>query len=148
VELIAEMSSWTEAVALLTAKTVALDHATREGVLLMAHRTEAATKRTLATSSHGRRTPTPSNPGEPPSMISGNLMRSIAVQGPVGLAGAWEASVGPTAVYGRIQELGGRTGRGHRTTLPPRPYLEPSWESVRVELVAIMAGVWRRALEV
>jgi phage gpG-like protein len=32
-------------------------------------------------------------------------------------------AVGSNLPYSRIQQLGGKTGRGHRTTLPPRPYL-------------------------
>lgn len=30
---------------------------------------------------------------------------------------------GPSAVYGRIQQLGGQAGRGHAVTIPARPYL-------------------------
>lgn len=36
------------------------------------------------------------------------------------------ARVAPTAVYSRIQELGGISGKGHRSKLPPRPYVAPS----------------------
>ena len=83
------------------------------------------TQEKLRTTTHKRGTPTPSRPGEPPSLVSGQLRRSVKIvpavpQGPT----AWKAQVGPTAVYARIQELGGTTGNG--STLPPRPYLDPA----------------------
>jgi hypothetical protein len=83
---------------------------------------DATTKAKLAESSHKRGTPTPSRPGEPPSLVSGQLRRSVTIvpavpQGPT----AWVAKVGPTAVYARVQELG-----GGRSNLPERPYLNPA----------------------
>ena len=36
------------------------------------------------------------------------------------------AHVAPTIVYSRIQELGGISGKGHKSKLPPRPYVAPS----------------------
>lgn len=38
---------------------------------------------------------------------SGDLARSIDVQGPNGAAGTYVANVGPTVIYGRQRELGG-----------------------------------------
>lgn len=103
------------------------DAAARKGANAAAHAVESRTKAKLTTSTHRRGTPTPSRPGQPPSLVTGTGRRSVKVipAVPAG-AGAWEAKVGPTAVYMRIQELGGATGRRHATTLPPRPYLEPS----------------------
>lgn len=75
---------------------------------------------------HAPGTPTPSLPGEPPAMISGALARSVdSTRAERVEIWTWSAQVGPTdpPIYGRIQELGGVTGRGHRTRLPPRPYL-------------------------
>jgi phage gpG-like protein len=83
----------------------------------------------LSRSSHDRGTPTPSAPGEPPSMISEDLYLSITVR----TVGDGHVQVGGTTAYARIQELGGITGRGHATTLPARPYLRPALESTRVE---------------
>lgn len=85
------------------------------------------TQRKLTTSTHKKGTPTPSRPGEPPSLVTGTLRRSVKVVPavPVG-GGAWQAQVGPTVVYARIQELGGATGRGGAVRLPARPYLGPS----------------------
>lgn len=34
-----------------------------------------------------------------------------------------EIGVGKFPPYARIHQMGGKTGRGHRVTLPPRPYL-------------------------
>ena len=34
-----------------------------------------------------------------------------------------EIGVGNFPVYARIHQYGGRTGKGHRLNLPPRPYL-------------------------
>ncbi|MFF1469143.1 phage virion morphogenesis protein [Streptomyces mirabilis] len=80
--------------------------------------------RLLRMRQHPAGTPTPSPPGEPPARISGKLLGSVKGT-PVERTGdfTWTASVAPYIVYGRIQELGGVSGRGHRTHLPPRPYL-------------------------
>jgi phage virion morphogenesis protein len=48
----------------------------------------------------------------------------------------WEASdsqvvVGTNVEYGRIHQLGGKVGRNHAVTLPPRPYLGLSDEDVK-----------------
>lgn len=147
-ELIVELPNWEAAAGLLAGRAVALEVATRQGVGLVAHRVEAATKRELARTSHDRRTPTPSAPGQPPSWVSGDLGRSIGVQGPTGVGGTYEASVGPTMIYGRIQELGGRTGRGHSVTLPARPYLQPALAVAKPEILGIMTTAWRGALGV
>ncbi|MFE5369255.1 phage virion morphogenesis protein [Streptomyces mirabilis] len=74
---------------------------------------------------HPRNTPTPSLPGEPPARISGDLLRSIKAF-PVERTEpyTWKASIKSFNEYSRIQELGGVSGRGHRTHLPPRPYLK------------------------
>lgn len=84
----------------------------------------------LSRYSHQRNTPTPSPPGEPPALITGRLRSSFDIAGPTETgAGAWMSVMGPTVVYARIQELGGRAGRGHRSVLPARPYLRPAIEA-------------------
>lgn len=40
------------------------------------------------------------------------------------------AHVAPTVVYSRIQELGGISGKDHKSKLPPRSYVRPSIEAV------------------
>lgn len=139
----------TELNAALTRLTASFNFATRSATAHAAHLLEAEIKKTLATSSHPRNTPTPSRPGEPPSLVTGTLRRSISVKGPHPLGlGRWEAQIGPTAVYGRIQELGGVTGRGHATTLPARPYVEPSFHKLAATgaLSRIYHAEWRRAI--
>lgn len=92
---------------------------------------ERGIKAELSRSSHSRGTPTPSPPGSPPAIITGSLRRSVITQPPTGGGGVWSAAGGPTIVYSRIQELGGRAGRGHRTVLPPRPYVRPAVNQLR-----------------
>ena len=128
---------------------VSLNAATRTATSHAGHLLEREIKQTLSTSSHPPGTPTPSSPGEPPSLISGTLRRSISMQGPVPLgSGRRMAQVGPTAVYGRIQELGGSTGRGGATELPPRPFVQPAYEKLAVTgaLTGLYHSAWRSAL--
>ena len=81
----------------------------------------------LSRSSHSAGTKTPANPGQPPSLITGRLRQSVRVTRLARTgSGQWTATVGATTVYARIQELGGDTGKGHRTHLPPRPYVRPA----------------------
>ena len=47
------------------------------------------------------------------------------------------AMVGTSMVYGRIHQLGGRAGRGHKTKIEARPFLGLS-EDGKVEMVAIL----------
>lgn len=98
----------------------------------------------LTSRSHPRGTKTPSAPWTPPAMISGTLARSVLVVGPTGGAeGYTHHKVGPTGVYGRIHELGGVTGAGYRTKLPPRPYLLPAWRQVKQWVPRITENAWR-----
>ena len=136
-----------EVQAALTAAVARLDAATRVATVAAASLAEAATKDQLRKSSHQRGTPTPADPGQPPALVSGNLMRSIAVKGPSGGGGLYTAAIGPTAVYGRIQELGGATGRNHATNLPPRPYVEPARKQVEPAIEATYIAAWRAVLE-
>jgi phage gpG-like protein len=76
----------------------------------------------LGLSDHGRGTPTPSSPGEPPSLITGQLRRSVIMVP----KGPGHVRVGATTVYARIQEFGGDAGKDHASHLPPRPYLKPA----------------------
>ncbi|MEV6833474.1 hypothetical protein AB0N17_02915 [Streptomyces sp. NPDC051133] len=127
----------------------ALNTATRKATATASHMLEREIKQQLATSSHQRGTPTPSSPGEPPSLVSGTLRRSITVDGPHPLGlGRFESQIGPTAVYGRIQELGGVTGRSDATVLPARPYVQPAFEKLARSgaLAAAYQAAWRAVL--
>lgn len=82
------------------------------------------TKKTLTRTTHKAGTPTPSRPGNPPSLVTGTLRRSMKTVPAVPISDTgWKAQVGPTVVYARVQELGGST---RTTTLPARPYLAPT----------------------
>jgi hypothetical protein len=85
------------------------------------------TRQTLELTSHPPGTATPSRPGSPPSRVSGHLQSTAQAREPFQIGDAvWEGHMAPDAVYARIQELGGRCGRGHATVLPARPYIAPS----------------------
>jgi len=114
---------------------------TRKAVARGAHLIEAYAKLELTRSSHPPGTPTPSPPGAPPSLVTGSLRRSITVRGPLGGGSRWEASVGPTIVYGRIQELGGVAG-GRGARLPARPYMSPALRRARPQINALFRDGW------
>lgn len=133
-----------EAIAGVEHKVAAMHAASRLATGQALHLIERNAKAELTTSSHRADERTPSMPGEPPSLVTGNLRRSITVTGPtkVGPAG-WRGQVGPTAIYGRIQELGGRAGR---TTLPARPYLAPAFAESLPEIRAIFKRAYTTAI--
>lgn len=88
---------------------------------------ESVVSTELSRYSHPHGTPTPSPAGQPPARIGSSLARSVRADQPVRVSRRrWEVTTGPRIVYGRIQELGGDTGRGGRTHLPARPYLAPA----------------------
>lgn len=136
--------------------------ATWQAVVNGAHLIEAETKKALSSTGGGTSGPqgrdasgrftkvehSPAPPGSPPSLQTGTLRRSIRVTSPesTGPTG-WSISVGPTAIYGRIQELGGWAGAMHATYLPPRPYLAPSLKKVIDDgsLAACYTTAWRTA---
>jgi len=90
------------------------------------------------TEAHKSGSPTPSRPGTPPAVITGTLRRSIT-SSPVTTNGlAAMGRVYPTAVYSRIQELGGGA-------LPARPYMAPGYEASRPEISAIASAEWAKA---
>jgi len=127
-----------------TAKVAQMKAATRLATGTALHLIERRAKQTLGERSHQRGTPTPSGPGQPPALITGNLRRSISVSGPDAIGSdRWRGQVGPTAVYGRVQELGGATGRG---ILPARPYLRPAYEESREEIRALFEAAWTKAI--
>jgi phage gpG-like protein len=104
-------------------------------------------QRQLSLSSHPPRTKTPSAPGEPPSMITGALRGSVNQTQSFGDVGHWEVHRAPTTVYARIQELGGWTGRGHLTYLPPRPYVRPALNIAQGKIHDAAVDVFRDLVE-
>lgn len=148
-----------EAAGALSAMVARQNAATMSGLGKAAHLLERQIKADLSTTSStgaekrdtkgrfAKRGSTSSPPGTPPFLRSGDLRRSVQVEGPEPRgSGSWEASVGPTVIYGRIQELGGRTGRHGATVLPARPYVGPALESTKPMMAAVMREAWRGAL--
>lgn len=147
-----------EFIAAVDAQNERMRVATKRATARALHVIERRTKQKLTTSSHEAGTPTPSAPGEPPSLITGNLRRSVTVTGPETLTrSSWRGQVGPTAVYGRIQELGGEvtsphtsmvmsgvTGSGIR--IPSRPYLAPAYAESLAEVRAIFLQAWTEVI--
>lgn len=110
---------------------------------------EGRARAQLSRYSHQRGTVTPAPPGGPPALVTGVLRSSFELLGPTEAgAASWRAVLGPTAPYARVQELGGDTGRGHRTRLPARPYLRPSAESMVRDraFLDVFARAWGRAV--
>lgn len=141
-----EIDGGNRLVAALRAMPARQDAAAQRAVTKSAHLLERNIKLQLSQKSHAPGTPTPSRPGEPPALITGHLRRSVTVRGPSKTTRGWEARVGPTAEYGEIQERGGRTGRGHRATLPARPYVRPGVHLSRPGIERIFKAEWRAAM--
>lgn len=117
--------------------------ATSRGLIDAATILKTTTATMLSLTAHPPGTPTPSGPGQPPSLVSGDLRRSVEATPPMQADDAYMIDVGPTTVYARIQELGGRAGRG--STLPPRPYLAPALRAAKDDIADAIQGAWRRA---
>lgn len=123
---------------------------------------ERAAQDNLARYSHGPGERTGSPPGQPPALVSGALRRSTKSRRTADGPTVYGGSVGPTIVYGPIQERGGtitpkrapmlawRTADGWRrarsVTLPPRPYMRPAVTASIPRIRRIVADAWTRAL--
>lgn len=57
--------------------------------------------------------------------VSGHLARSVTPD-----HGPDFAEIGSNVIYARIQQKGGQAGRGHKVTIPPRPFLGLSDEAL------------------
>ncbi len=149
------MASWVtvtgldEAVAALKAMAVAVDKATAEATEMTSALVEGRARANLARYSHSRRTPTPSPPGQPPAKIGGALQNSFHDTIPIPDGdGGWECELSSGLVYSLIQEVGGWAGRGHRSHLPPRPYLRPAVDDAAASGVIRDTYIryWERAI--
>lgn len=99
----------------------------------------------LSNGRFAKRDRTGSAPGEPPFLRTGTLRRSVQVDGPEPTGPtSWKGEVGPTAIYSRIQELGGVAGRG--VVLPARPYMQPAFDESLPEIATIYREAWAAAL--
>ncbi len=117
--------------------------------------------RLLTEKTHPPGTPTPSVAPEPPALISGALRRSIRARRDPSSGGVHRGRIGPTIVYGRIQELGGTivpkvakqlswlTAEGWRhamsVRLPARPYMKPAVTTSRPRVRSRFVELWRQA---
>lgn len=131
------------------------DRGMREGLRIV----ERSVKRILRTYTHPEGTPTTSPPGQPPALVTGTLMRSVKTRGPYPgkRRYTYRGTVGPTAVYSRIQELGGRVRSRNRgrigpqaersyTRLPARPYMRPATDRVRRDVRRVFQRRWGAAI--
>lgn len=127
---------------------------------------ETAVKVTLSSSSHREGTPTPSDPGQPPSLVSGALRRSIRRTAPR-LAGAGRADcqVGSALIYAPVHESGPVTIRskgnyplrnrntgqvfGQQVTIPRRPFLAAAVKRLESTGIArkVCEDAWKAALK-
>lgn len=136
--------------AALKAQADLVDLATRQATAAGGQLIANEMKKVLTTSTHKRGTPTPSRPGDPPSLVSGQLRRSVKVDGPKRLGpGVYQARVGPTAIYGRIQDQGGMAGRGRSVRLPARPFVAPTEKRLAAnsQLARVYRDAWTKALK-
>lgn len=132
----------------LTKKFVAVDRSTNVAMRQSLRVVERSYKKILRTYTHPEGTPTTSPPGQPPALVTGTLMRSVVARGPRPGRRPYTTvgTVGPTADYARIQDMGGRTGRKYRTRLPARPYANPATDRVRPDVRRLFVKRWTDAL--
>lgn len=144
----AQTSGSLEWAAALDVKARAVNHATARAGQKSGKRIVRLILAGLNAQSHAPGTRTPSLPGTPPARITGGLGRAV------GTTSRWMyENIYRTQVYvnhpaARVQELGGRTGRGHRTVLPPRPYVKPAVRAALAEVQRIHRESWAGAIRV
>ncbi len=94
---------------------------------------------------------------------SGDLARSIDVEGPRGGSGVYSGQVGPTVIYGRQRELGGpiypqvasmlafvKFGEliiTSRVYQAPEPYMKPAYEESRAAVRTLVISDLSAAIE-
>jgi hypothetical protein len=120
--------------------------APRAAVQALGQAGETMTKLTLSRQTHPAGTPTPSAPGSPPALVSGDLRRAVhrAPAVPSGVA-RWSQVQGCLVVYGAVHEFGpvvitakrfpqlGNPDAGFfgaQVTIPRRPWVRPSMEAL------------------
>lgn len=67
-----------------------------------------------------------SAPGEPPAVDTGKYRNSVTHSRPEWDGDTVSASVGTNDVRAQILEFGGRTGKGRRIRIHPRPHFRPA----------------------
>jgi len=126
---------------------------------------ETAVKVKLTSSTHPVGTPTPSRPGQPPSLVTGALRRSM-LRTPAKLAseGVSFCSVGSKLIYAPVHEFGPVTITARRfpqlgnptvgffgrsVTIPRRPYLAPTVLGLETTGIAerVCCDAWRSVID-
>jgi hypothetical protein len=129
-----------------------IERATYRATTEAAAMVERTGKRLLRTHTHPLGTPTTSPVGDPPALVTGNLVRSWrstpARRGR--RPNTVEARSGPTAAQSRIQELGGVIddgfGRGVRIGIPARPFVGPAARKAVPAIRRIYVRRWTEAI--
>ena len=88
-------------------------------------------------------TPRPNSESGPKTLmnVTGALRASIKSSEPKRIGfGTYVVQVGPTLIYGRVQELGGGSN------IPARPYMEPAMQDSREEIYKVYQEVWKRSV--
>lgn len=89
---------------------------------------------------HKKNRPRVPNSSNRPNIVTGNLRRSIRSSGITSLGGArFEATAGPTAIYGRRVELG-FNNRGSY------PFFGPAVKATRARMQAVATSNWAKYL--
>lgn len=140
----AELRGFEEMLAALKAKGAKVEVVTPQALERAGHRVEDEVKKLLALTSHPPRTPTPSAPDSPPSLIWGTLRRSVQVSDADGGGTRWRVTVFSDTVYSRIQEFGGEAGHGAK--LPARPYMAPGLALASAAIRDDLQQAWADAL--
>lgn len=137
------VEEWGAAVdAMLDRVRVETNGAVDDGLALI----QQGAQRNLTFYTHPRGTPTPSAPGEPPALISGALRRGVKIRRFLFGPNVFSGGVGSTSVYGPIQERGGWAGAGHRSYLPPRPWLRPAAFNAAPKIRKLFVEAWTHAI--
>lgn len=93
-------------------------------------------------------------PGDVLSARTGALQASVLASADSGIDPASPnanttvitATWGADTPYARIQEYGGTAGRGHKSEIPPRPYLQPAFDDHRSTLTSLLQSAVDQAL--
>jgi hypothetical protein len=136
----------------LSSRIRGLNRAARLGVQDAMSIAQRAIGDSLRLTTHPFGTPTPSAPGTPPSLVTGNMLRSVDEYGPYyDSESSVTGVVGVAAVQARIQELGGVIengfGQGIRIELPARPYVAPAIEAAMPDMREAFISRARDAVE-
>lgn len=127
---------------------------------------ETAVKVTLTSSTHREGTPTPSAPGQPPSLVTGDLRRSYRrTASRLAAVGLATCQVGSMLVYAPVHEFGPvtitskgkyplrnrNTGQvfGRQVTIPKRPALATAAKRLETTGIArrVCEDAWKAALK-